>query len=73
MKENEITYDIRGAAFKVYNKLGPGLLESVYEHALAYEFRKMGHEVKTRLEFLFFMMKLDLILVSEWIYWSMIW
>jgi hypothetical protein len=27
MKENEISYDIRGAAFKVYNRLGPGLLD----------------------------------------------
>ena len=48
MKENEITYDIRGAAFKVYNALGPGLLESVYEHALTHELRKMGHEVKNQ-------------------------
>lgn len=27
--ENKISYDIRGAAFKVHNALGPGLLESV--------------------------------------------
>ena len=37
MTENEISYLIRGAIFKVYNTLGPGLLESVYELALAYE------------------------------------
>jgi GxxExxY protein len=49
MKENEISYDIRGAAFKVYNSLGPGLLESVYEHAMAYELKRMGHLVKTQL------------------------
>jgi GxxExxY protein len=48
MKENEISYDVRGAAFKVYNNLGPGLLESVYEHALARELIKMGHQVKTQ-------------------------
>jgi GxxExxY protein len=48
MKENEISFDIRGAAFKVYNTLGPGLLESVYEHALARELIKMGHKVKTQ-------------------------
>lgn len=35
--ENDISYDIRGAIFKVYNELGPGLLESVYESALTYE------------------------------------
>ena len=46
MKENEISYDIRGAAFKVFNKLGPGLLESIYEHALVYELERMGHNVR---------------------------
>ena len=40
--ENEISYIIRGAAFKVYNRLGPGLLESVYENALAFELRQAG-------------------------------
>jgi GxxExxY protein len=48
MKENEISFDIRGAAFKVYNLFGPGLLESIYEHALAYELVKMGHQVRTQ-------------------------
>jgi GxxExxY protein len=45
MKENEITYEVIGAALKVHTKLGPGLLESVYENALAYELRKSGHKV----------------------------
>jgi GxxExxY protein len=35
MTENDISFKIRGAIFKVYNELGPGLLESVYELALA--------------------------------------
>ena len=48
MKENEISYDIRGAAFKVYNNLGPGMLESVYEHALTFELRALGHTVKNQ-------------------------
>ncbi len=48
MRENEISFAVRGAAFKVYNALGPGLLESVYEVALTYELRKMGHEVKNQ-------------------------
>ena len=34
MTENEISYKIIGAIYKVYNELGPGLLESVYEAAL---------------------------------------
>ncbi len=33
--ENQISYDVRGAIFKVYNSLGPGLFESVYETALS--------------------------------------
>ena len=31
MNENDLSYLIRGAAFKVHSVLGPGLLESVYE------------------------------------------
>jgi hypothetical protein len=46
--ENKISYDIRGAIFKVYKNLGPGLLESVYEKALAYELIKLGRKVKTQ-------------------------
>ena len=42
MHENEITFLIRGAIFKVYNTLGPGLLESSYEAALGYELVKSG-------------------------------
>lgn len=42
MTENDLSYIIRGAIFKVYNALGPGLLESAYESALAYELRKEG-------------------------------
>jgi GxxExxY protein len=40
--ENKISYKIRGAIFKVYNYLGPGLLESIYQEALIYELKDMG-------------------------------
>lgn len=46
MTENDISYIIRGCIFKVYNSLGPGLLESAYEMALAYELRKEKLQVK---------------------------
>jgi GxxExxY protein len=48
MNENDISYLIRGAIFKVYNKLGPGLLESAYEAALTYELSKEGLKIKTQ-------------------------
>lgn len=41
MTENEITFLIRKAIFEVYNTLGPGLLESVYEKALALELENL--------------------------------
>jgi len=45
LSENDLSYLIRGASFKVYNSLGPGLLETVYEHALAYELQLQGCDV----------------------------
>jgi GxxExxY protein len=49
MIENEITYKIRGAAFRVHHALGPGLLESVYETALQYELEQEGLTVRSQL------------------------
>ncbi len=48
MNENEISYEIRGSIFDVYNNLGPGLLESAYEAALAHELHKRGLSYKTQ-------------------------
>ena len=39
---NELTYKIRGCIFQVYNALGPGLMELVYEKALMCEFNLQG-------------------------------
>ncbi|MGO9586918.1 MAG: GxxExxY protein, partial [Limisphaerales bacterium] len=39
MTENEIATQIVDAAFKIHTKLGPGLLESVYEVVLAHELK----------------------------------
>jgi GxxExxY protein len=46
MKEEEITYIIRGAIYQVYVALGPGLLETVYEQALKIELESKGLTVK---------------------------
>ena len=50
MSDNEITYQVRGAIFDVYNQLGPGLLESVYEEALVFEIQKRGLKVERQLD-----------------------
>jgi len=42
MRENEITEEFIGCAMRVHRKLGPGLLESVYEECVAYELTKSG-------------------------------
>ena len=36
------SYKIIGAAFNVYNKLGQGFLEAVYQECLELEFKKQG-------------------------------
>ena len=46
--EDEISYKIRGAIFNVFNKLGPGLLESAYEVALRIELEEIGCQVQTQ-------------------------
>lgn len=45
-----MTYQIRGAIFDVYNTLGPGLLESVYEEALVFELQQRGLKVERQVE-----------------------
>ena len=42
----DISEKIIKAYYKVYNSLGYGFLEKVYENAMAYELIKMGFDVK---------------------------
>ncbi len=49
MTENEISFKIIGVAIELHKELGPGLLESAYENALAYELRENGLNVEQQL------------------------
>lgn len=46
MTENDIARIIVDVAYHVHRALGPGLLESVYEVALAYELKERGLRVE---------------------------
>ncbi len=46
MTENELSKIIVDVAFRVHTNLGPGLLESVYEEILYYEFIRLGLDVE---------------------------
>jgi GxxExxY protein len=46
LTENQLSKLILDAAFKVHTKTGPGLLETVYEVALAHELCKLGLRVE---------------------------
>ena len=46
MTENEVAKAVVDSAFQVHTRLGPGLLESVYEVVLAYELKKRGLKVE---------------------------
>ena len=46
MEKEDITHKIIGAAYKVFNTLGFGFLESVYKRAMAFELRKQNMVVE---------------------------
>ena len=46
MNKNDISYKIIGAAIELHRTLGPGLLESAYENALAFDLKELGLKVR---------------------------
>ena len=48
MKHEELTEKIIGCAYTVYNKMGFGFLESVYEQCLLIELKKAGLQVESQ-------------------------
>jgi GxxExxY protein len=48
MDPDEITKAVIGCAYRVYNRMGFGFLESVYENCLVIELRKAGIQVEAQ-------------------------
>ena len=49
MNENEVAKEIVDAAYHVHRKIGPGLLESVYEVILAHELKRRWLKVERQI------------------------
>ena len=45
---DDLTYQIRGAIYKVHSTLGPGLFETIYEAALIYELMQLNLVVESQ-------------------------
>ena len=48
--ERSYTYRIIGCVYEVYNELGPGLLENIYERAMMKELSSQGFEVRNQVQ-----------------------
>jgi len=61
MNENEISKRVIGVAIELHKTIGPGLLESAYENAFAFDLRQAGFDVKQQvpMPFVYKDVKLD--------------
>ncbi len=50
MKDKELTYQILGACFEVYKRMGCGFLEAVYQECLEIEFTERGISFEAKKE-----------------------
>ena len=48
LKDEDVTYKIRGCVYEVFRELGAGFLEKVYENALVIELTKQGLDCKVQ-------------------------
>uniref|UniRef100_UPI00404A1800 GxxExxY protein n=1 Tax=Gelidibacter sp. TaxID=2018083 RepID=UPI00404A1800 len=62
MNENELSFKIIGIALELHRNIGPGLLESTYENALAYDLRESGLLVQQQvpMPFIYKEVKMDI-------------
>lgn len=70
MTENELSFEIIGAAIEVHRVLGPGLLESAYEECVCYELRQKGFRLDQQL---WLPMRYKEVIVKEQMYRLGIW
>ena len=54
MHENDLSFYVRKAIFRVFNGLGPGLFESVYTKALCNELEGMGLKIRNEVALPFY-------------------
>ena len=71
---NDLRYKVIGAAIEVHKNLGPGLLESAYEHCLAFELTERKINFQGNFQYLLNTKEMILIVVfvlifSSKIYW----
>jgi GxxExxY protein len=50
LEYKELTSRVIAAAIEVHRRLGPGFIESIYEHALVVELHKQGLKVEEQVE-----------------------
>ena len=62
MTENELSFKVIGIALELHKSIGPGLLESAYENALAYDLRESGLSVQQQvpMPFIYKEVKMDI-------------
>lgn len=46
MVENNLAYKVIGISIEMHRKIGPGLLESAYENALAFDISEAGFNIR---------------------------
>lgn len=61
----ELTGAILKLYYEVYNELGYGFLERVYQNAMYYELKANGYKVEAQKELLFFIKILSLANISQ--------
>lgn len=60
MKENDIATKVIGVSIELHKRLGPGLLESVYEHALKFDLIEAGLKVQRQVPMPFIYKEVEL-------------